>query len=515
MFSRTISWLQKFRSLSQLKLNVIANYAGQFWSRLISFLLVPVYLHYLGVEAYGLMGAFAAITSFVWLLDLGLSPTVNREVTRRWAIPEKRATIPNLLRTAEVIYWGVGVGLILLMALLSQPIATQWLNSDNLDPGTVKFAVLILGFTFAIRWPVTPYTGTLMALEKQVQLNILQGTLKTVQSLGAVVILVWISSTIVAFLLWQTLLTVVEVLLLMVLTWRYVPKGLYRPHFKLEILQQVWQFAAGISGTMIVTLLLTQVDKILLSKLLTLEQFGYYMLASTLAGQLSVIFAPFLNALFPRLTALVAQEDEKELARIFHQGSLFVSILVAPAAATLVIFGPVILYLWTQSPEIVEHAAKPLSLLVFGTLMNSMIHIPYQLQLAIGKPQIAAIVNTCAVIVLVPAMFLVLPQWGMVGAALIWAILNTSYYIGTSRITHWYILPNEYGQWLLQDTLVPIMLSFAIVFVAWQVQLMYEGRFVTIIGLGAGLCLSYGLAFSWYIYKKKCYREKPKSSLQN
>ena len=168
--------IRKLKSLSQLKLNAIANYAGNIWSNLLSFLLVPVYLHYLGVEAYGLIGGFYAVISFIGLLDLGLSATIKREVALRKTIPEKLLTIPDLLRTTEIIYWCTGAVILLLMVLLAQPISTQWINAENIDLATVKWAVIILGLTVAIRWPVTTYRGTLIALEKQVQLNILEGT---------------------------------------------------------------------------------------------------------------------------------------------------------------------------------------------------------------------------------------------------------------------------------------------------------------------------------------------------
>ncbi|NJM23730.1 MAG: oligosaccharide flippase family protein [Richelia sp. SM1_7_0] len=334
--------IQKLKSLSQLKLNAIANYAGNFWSNLLSFLLVPVYLHYLGVEAYGLIGGFYAVISFIGLLDLGLSATIKREVALRKAIPEKVLTIPDLLRTTEIIYWCTGTVILLLMVFLAQPISTQWINAENLDLRTVKWAVIILGLTVAIRWPVTTYRGTLIALEKQVQLNILEVILKTFRELGAVIILVMISPTIIAFLLWQAFIAIVEVLLMMVFAWCYVPKTENRASFKIEILKEIWRFAIGVSWTTIVSMMLSQIDKILLTKFVSLEQFGYYMLASTLAQKISIIFQPFVVAISPQLITLAAQPDEQKFINFFHKSSLFISLTVIPVASTFIFFAAII-----------------------------------------------------------------------------------------------------------------------------------------------------------------------------
>lgn len=47
------------RRVTMLKRNVIANYLGQGWRVLMSLAFVPLYIKYLGIEAYGLIGILA------------------------------------------------------------------------------------------------------------------------------------------------------------------------------------------------------------------------------------------------------------------------------------------------------------------------------------------------------------------------------------------------------------------------------------------------------------------------
>ena len=42
-----------------LKRNLIANYVGQGWAALIGLVFIPLYIKYLGIESYGLIGLFA------------------------------------------------------------------------------------------------------------------------------------------------------------------------------------------------------------------------------------------------------------------------------------------------------------------------------------------------------------------------------------------------------------------------------------------------------------------------
>lgn len=506
--------IRKLKSLSQLKLNAIANYAGNLWSNLLSFLLVPVYLHYLGVEAYGLIGGFYAVTSFIGLLDLGLSATIKREVALRKTIPEKLLTIPDLLRTTEIIYWCTSTVILLLMVLLAQPISNQWINAENIAPETVRWTVIILGLTVAIRWSITSYRGTLIALEKQVQLNILEGTLRTFRELGSIAILVMLSPTIIAFLLWQGLIAIVEVFLIMVFAWRYVHKIKTRASFKIEILKEIWRFAAGISWTTIVSMILAQIDKILLTKFVSLEQFGYYMLANTLAQKLSIILQPFIVTISPKLITLAAQPDQKQFINFFHKSSLFISLAITPIASVLIFFAPIILELWTQSSDVAVQASVILAMLTFGTMLDSISNISYQIQLTIGKPHIAATFNTVSVFLVIPAMIYVVPELQLFGAALIKTVVNILSYLVLSRITHRYILHQEHRRWLTQDTLIPILICFTVFLIASQVQILFTGKLFAVFCILSGITISYGVLFMWYKYRLKIANNSVSKSAQ-
>ena len=71
---------------------------------------------------------------------------------------------------------------------------------------------------------------------------------------------------------------------------------------------RVRRFATGIALSSILGLLLTQIDKFLLSRLLPLGDFGLYMLAVTLADALALLAAPLYGVLVPRFAELLQDE---------------------------------------------------------------------------------------------------------------------------------------------------------------------------------------------------------------
>lgn len=82
--------------MSQIKRNIVANYFGNGWSALMSLAFIPLYIHFMGIEAYGLVGIFITLLTVFGLLDMGLSATLNREMARLSVCHEKTQEMRNL-----------------------------------------------------------------------------------------------------------------------------------------------------------------------------------------------------------------------------------------------------------------------------------------------------------------------------------------------------------------------------------------------------------------------------------
>jgi O-antigen/teichoic acid export membrane protein len=123
-----------------LKSNIAANYASQLYSTLIGILLVPLYLQYLGAEAYGLVGFFALLQTWFNLLDIGLTPSIARETARFQGGALSAIAFRRVHRALSVIFLSVALigGAALLLA--AEPITERWLHIQNLKPSVARLA---------------------------------------------------------------------------------------------------------------------------------------------------------------------------------------------------------------------------------------------------------------------------------------------------------------------------------------------------------------------------------------
>ena len=456
-----------------LKRNLVANYLGQGWTALMGLIFIPLYIKYLGIEAYGLIGLFAVLQAWLSLLDMGMTPTLGREMARFTGGSHSARSIRDLLRSIEILALGVALLIAGGVALGSNWIATSWLKAEALPTAVIAQAFAIMGLVTALRFVEGIYRSSIVGLQRQVLFNVVNSVMATLRGLGAVGILAWVSPTIEAFFLWQGVVSVATLAILAATIYATLPRGDRGGRFSLAALRGVWRFAGGMVGITLLALLLTQVDKILLSKLLTLKEFGYYTLASTVAGALYMLTGPITQAFYPEFCKLHARGDTVALADSYHKGAQLVSVIAGSAAIVLIFFAETFLRLWTQDGELAGQVALLLSLLVLGTLLNGLMHIPYQMQLAHAWTSLGIYVNTIAVLFIVPAILWAVPRYGTVGAAWAWVALNTGYCLIAIHFVYRRIMTAEKWRWYGQDVLAPLLaagLAVGLLKYLWPVQ---------------------------------------------
>lgn len=428
-----------------------------------SLVFVPLYIHFMGIEAYGLVGVYVTLLVLVTLLDMGLSSTLNRELARLSVQENAGRETRDLLRTLEVVFWPLAVLIATALFLLAPFIASHWLQSSSLLPATTQQAIVLMGAAIALQVPFGFYSGGLLGLQRQTLLNGILIVMATVRHGGAVLVLWLVSPTITAFFSWQLVGAALQTAVLAVLLWRSLPAADARARFRMHAIRRVWRFAAGVSGITVLAVILTQLDKILLSRLLTLEMFGYYTLAGVVAMSLYRLASPVFLALYPRFSELVVHGDQLELRQLYHRSCQLLSVLILPVALMIAFFSGEILLLWTRDETTVQHTALVLSLLVVGTALNGLMQLPYALQLAHGWTRLALYSNVVAVAVLVPMIFFATSHYGAVGAASVWVLLNSGYLLISLQVMHTRLLPGEKWRWYFEDVGLPLLAALAVV----------------------------------------------------
>lgn len=439
-----------------LRRNVVANYLGQGWAALMGLAFVPLYVRALGVESFGLIGVFAILQAWMTLLDFGLSPTLSREMARLRAGAHDAQSIHDLLRSLEVISAGLAVLMIVLVWMAAPALGSGWLRAERLPEQVVVHAIEIMGVVLALRWLEQVFRGALQGLQDFVWLNGANALLATLRWGGAYAIVAIVSPTIKAFFYWQGAVSLLTAGILVWRTYAVLPAATRTPRFDVGSLRRVRQFAGGMFLGSLLILLLTQVDKVLVSKLLSLEQLGYYMFAASAAGALMQLVNPMNIAIYPRLTEAVTAGDQAGLTTTYIRSCAWMSAVIVPPALLMAFFSGPLLLLWTGDANLTRAVAPLLTLLALGTLCNGLMTLPYMLQLAHGWTGLAVRVNLAAVLLIVPALLWAVPRYGTIGAATAWLALNAGYVLVGAQLMYRKLLPDVKWRWYRQAILRPL-----------------------------------------------------------
>jgi O-antigen/teichoic acid export membrane protein len=451
---------------------MVAAFVGKSWAVLLQLVLVPQYIALLGIEFYGLVGFYMMLQATFQVLDLGVSQTVTRELARHSTAREPSRVSADLVHTLQLFYWALGVALGLGLIVGADWIAGRWIAAGSLPVPQVAQAVRWMGVLTMLQWPVSFYEGGLLGMQRPVTLNIAKVALSTLSAAGVLLVLRLVSRTITAFFAWQAAIGAAYVVVLAFLLWWKLPRPQGGPRFSPGLLRDVRQFALGMSGITLTALVLTQLDKIILVRLVHLQDFGYYVLAGTVSAGLYLIISPIFNVLFPRFAALVEAGDVANLRHLYHVGSQLMAVLILPTAAALALFPHEILLAWTGDAGAAAHAAPIVRLLVIGTALNGLMNLPYALQLAEGWVGLALRINVGLILAMAPALLVAVPRLGPAGAAWVWLGLNALYILIAVPWMHRRLLRGDAWRWWVRDVGPPLVAALAIALPArlWIVE---------------------------------------------
>lgn len=445
--------------MASLRANIAANFAGKLVSGLLNLALTPVYVRILGIESYGLVGLYASIQAILSVLDLGLGATLSVRLAALSASDSEasRREMRDLVRTFEVVYWLIGLASGLCLIALSPLIAAHGINAVELSTSRVVKAVMLMGVTFGLQWPVSLYGGAVLGLQRQVLWNFVSASASALRGLGAIATISFVSPTIEGFFVWQAVLSLLNSGVSRAALSYVLPTTAGRARFDWQLLKHNASFAVDVAGTTLLATAVTQLDKFLLTGLLPLPEFGYYSLATTASSALYSLIGPVAVATQPRLAQLVAAGDEGEVRRLYHRSCQAMSAIILPPAIVAAAFAPELLTAWTGNPVTVEHTRRLLPLLVMGTALNGLVNVPYGLQLAYRWSRFGLVQNAIAAVALVPVIYCLVTAVGTVGGAASWLLLNAGYVLIALPFMHRRLLRGEMGRWYREDVGLPLL----------------------------------------------------------
>lgn len=445
------------------KRNILANYAGRTYSIVATYAFVPFHVSILGVESYGLIAFYSVLFTLCSLADVGFSATFSREAARtaeKHELLDLLATMERILLVSTCI---IAFGIFLLSGWLER----EWLNDLSGEPeGFAATNLRILALTLPANLLISLYVAGLLGLQSQATANALQALFTTVRSGLVVFVISWIPSLSV-FSIWQLISSLIFVavarsLLLNRLGFRAWSHGI----FSFNIIRPLMSYTGGMIAISVISSVNTQLDKLVVSKLFSVAEFGYYTLAGTLSQLPYSTATPLLVAFFPRFNSMVVRNQPAELAALYEVCCAVIALLSSLGAFGLAFFAQDVMTVWLAGATVPTEVAQITVWLACGGLFLSLAATPFYFGLAHGHNRTSMLLGGVTLVVTTPLLIVCTQRLGIIGATIPWGVSNIITFVVLSMVINAKFYPNSLPLWFLKFNAVPVMYGAGTMFIA-------------------------------------------------
>jgi len=406
-----------------IRKNIFANLIGKFWSLLSGFLFIPLYIKYLGFESYSVISFTLMIAGIMAILDGGLTATLSREFARKDSDQKEKIKI---YKNLETLYFLITTICICTIFLLSRIIAEKWARVEGFTEDQIILFLRIISIEIGFQLLFRFYIGGFLGMEKHVQANAFQVAWGIFRN-GFVIILLLYFPTLEMFFLWQTVCTIFFSILIKIFLDKIILKKItFNINLKLEklVLLKIWKFAAGMMLIALVAALNTQLDKLAISKLLSIENLGYYTLAISVSQVLIIIVNPISTALLPRFTSHFSANENEQARTLYLKSGVLVSILIFSLMMVMSFFGKEIVWIWTGEKKLAIQTHHLIPILSLAYSMYALQPLPYVIAISNGYTKLNNILGILSLVVTLPGYFYFTSNYGLIGAASIFCCVQ-------------------------------------------------------------------------------------------
>lgn len=418
--------------MSRVARNVLANLVGGGLLVLLTVVLTPLQVNILGIEGYGVVGFVTSMQIAFTVFDLGLASTLTRELAVDHS--QGKTGSDELLRTASTVYWSAALVIGSLLAVSAPWLATVWFSEKTLDSHVLQQSLQIMAIYLALRWPVSLYMGVLSGLQRMDVLNVVRVAVATVRLLGGVIVLVRLGG-LMNYMLWCMVTAVLEVAAYWYACFRLHPTLPVRPGVDRRELRRVWRFAASMNAIALLTVLLVQIDRVVVSRSLSLVEFGTYSLAYSGASVLAAMIGAVSSAVLPSFAEAHGANALDLLRKRYENACRFMLFCIGPVALVMVYYGRLVLAWWVN-PVAAAAAAQPMALLALGFWGSAIVGGAYNISVARGRPGVVLRISAASAMPYFILLYWLVRRHGTNGAALAWLILNVSYVLVLLPVVH-------------------------------------------------------------------------------
>lgn len=475
---------------NRLLRNSLFNSCAWATTALINLVAIPIIIHHLGVEGYGLFVLLTGLFGYFGLLDFGFSDSVIKYVAHYLELGDHDSATRSINVALFVQMIAGGVGVLVLCVFNRQIIRMLHVSPELFHVASISLYVTAVGF-FA-KMLANTYNAALKGLQR---FDVLAKTTTGFSSLTtvSVVSILFAGGKLLSVIIATALLTFASLGVVFVLVHRLVPGYRLSLIASRKDFDALFGFGAYVFISRIPSTLNSYFLQVVVAVILGPAAVTYLAVPMRLTSALETGFNSLLGVIFPHISALSAQGNTLSLKDIYSRASKYTVALSTPVFLFFMLFSRQILAVWL-GPEFSGRAWPVLSVLSCASLLAVWAIVPANTIYGTGDTKVAAAfgATVCGLNLLFSVLLTL--RYGIFGSGI--AVLITAlpspvfiWYV-TSRVVK--ISPAQYYEQVFAPHPVPAIVFSAISLIILSLTNGEASRSSLLaLALGAGLSVLY------------------------
>jgi len=383
-----------------------------------SIALIPFYLKWLGSEQWGVVAICMAIQGILGILDAGLGQIMPRDVARVSADTVARV---HVFRVFSSAYFVLALAGLILGQIFAHWLAKSWFGQGQSMGEEGELALRFVFCQFFFQFANNAHIGYWNGIQAQATANFRQCFFGSIKHAGALISVYAWKPNAIAYILPFFIFSAAEYFF----NRRSVTgslKGVVLRRLSITDFKVLAREAGALAFGVVIGMLVSQMDRIVLSRAVGAADFGRYVIVANLGLALMQLQYPLLRAFFPK----IASEGGN---RNFWLLGLAVLFLCAVPCLCIVAFAPLLLQVWTGNELLVMSGTAPFRLIVGAVMVNAFYHLIYQRIVLCGKGRLVVMINVVGLIVVASLLFLFAPKYGILMGGVAWLVGSISQFV--------------------------------------------------------------------------------------
>lgn len=410
--------------------NIKLIYISQIYTIISSVIFIPYFISVLGEESYGLVGFFGSMQAWLTLLDVGLISLVLRETTyysgRRSEIDIAKS-YSSFCRVLHLIFMSISLLVFIFVFFFRNYLADSWFEYESLSRSDVVFCISLMGLFVASKFLSGFYRAIVSGVEDFKTIAYVSILVATIRYVSVVFIFYFFYADIKLFFVIQFIASLFECFILYMSYKNKIPCVSCNLKDGLLKLKKSYGFAYHTLLISLVYMVLTQFDKVYLSRILSLSDYGVFSLSLVFSTLITMGIAPIQHVIQPRLTAVFVTTDRDGFYMYFKSlYMLFFVIVMFITGFVILLTKPVLLFMDYDLLSI-SYMMNVVLLYSVGNMFFSLISMFYFLQYSQGFMKYHVYSFLFIAVLYVIFVILFSERFGPISTGFIWLSSNLFY----------------------------------------------------------------------------------------